>query len=136
MTFFSEPKMKRSVVVFENGTHGPMEGRTSYSAVLEMKEDPVIQCIKARAGNFTSTPDRAQESLQVVRYYPGQTYYPHWDFFPHESMMANPYDVEVGPRSTTFLVYLNDEKDGLKGGETDFPRLDFEVDPKKNSART
>ena len=126
--------MKPSEVMFKNGSHGPAQGRTSYSAFLNVTDNPVIHCLVERAANVTHTPPDSREALQVVRYYPGQSYDPHYDYSPRESMMNNPYALAVGPRSATFLVYLNDEKDGLNGGETEFSKLKLDVVPKKNSA--
>jgi len=89
----------------------------------------VIQCIDERASKFSGIPTEDCESLQVVWYTQGQKYEPHHDFFPRDFL--NDFWGQKGQRYVTILAYMND---GMDGGSTNFPVLNLEVKPKKNSA--
>ena len=74
---------------------------------------------------FVGYPEEALETLQAVRYAPGQQYKPHHDYYNScETWQA-------GNRHYTFLIYLNAVE---AGGETAFPRLNLTVMPHAYSA--
>ncbi len=85
--------------------------RTSDAAGFPIvSEWPAIHAINRRLARASGTSVAQGETLQVLRYRPGQQYRPHLDAVPG---LAN-------QRSLTLLVYLNDDFDG---GETRFTRL-------------
>jgi len=122
------PLMRRSLVADVNTTS---DVRTSSSAFLGRDpKDPVTYCIEHRAGNITGIDMDSSESLQVVRYEPGQFYKPHHDYTPRESLLGN-YWGQKGQRYATLLLYMND---GMEGGSTRFPKLGIAIKPQKNAA--
>lgn len=75
-----------------------------------VSEWPAIHAINRRLAAVSGTAVEQGETLQVLRYRPGQQYRPHLDAVPG---LTN-------QRSLTLLVYLNDD---YQGGETHFTRL-------------
>lgn len=76
----------------------------SFALVLE---SPAVHALNRRIAAATGTAVAQGESLQVLRYRPGQEYRPHFDAVPGEA----------NQRILTMLVYLNE---GYDGGETLF----------------
>lgn len=79
-----------------------------------VSEWPAVHALGRRLAAASGTEARQAETLQVLRYGPGQQYRPHLDAIPG---LAN-------QRVLTFLVYLNDD---YAGGETVFPELGIAV---------
>jgi prolyl 4-hydroxylase len=75
-----------------------------------VSEWPAIHAINRRLAAASGATVEQGETLQVLRYRPGQQYRAHLDAVPG---LAN-------QRSLTLLVYLNDD---YQGGETHFTRL-------------
>lgn len=93
--------------------------RTSYSASLKDRNEPVFEAIYQRVADLLQVPLNHIENLQCVRYGVGQQFKPHFDSGP------------TNYRLHTLLVYLNDD---FTGGETFFPELNRSVWPKQGSA--
>ena len=110
----AEPLLEPNVVVDpRSGQLVPHPIRTSHGAAFPLiDENPAIHALNRRIAAATASDVRAGETLQVLRYAPGQEYRPHLDALPGVAPAQQ--------RAMTFLVYLNDDFDG---GETDFPRL-------------
>ena len=72
--------------------------------------------------NVTGIPRNNQEDFQLLKYDVGQFYTSHTDYIPFRA---------DGPRIATFFIYLNNV---TSGGETAFPKLGFNVTPKKGKA--
>ncbi len=90
--------------------------RTSFSAFLTDRDDPVLRSIYQKTSDLLSVPAECIENLQIVRYAEGQEFKVHFD-----SNKGN-------ARVHTLLVYLND---AFEGGETYFPEIDLKVKPRK-----
>ena len=69
------------------------------------------------------------EDLTVTHYNVGGFYRRHHDYILEESMPKSWKN--CGPRTFTFLVYLNDVEEG---GETWFPKLGVKISPKPGKA--
>lgn len=110
----AEPLLEPNVVVDpRSGQLVPHPIRTSHGAAFPLiDENPAVHALNRRIAAATASDVRAGETLQVLRYAPGQEYRPHLDALPGVAPAQQ--------RAMTFLVYLNDDFDG---GETDFPRL-------------
>lgn len=120
----AEPLLKRSTVVgtdISNSVESP--DRTSETCFLN-DDLPIVNKIKARINKYSKMPIENIESLQVLRYTPGQQYKPHYDYFITDDQTA-PQRVE------TFLIYLNDVE---AGGETEFPELGIKIKPQTGLA--
>ncbi len=93
--------------------------------------DLVIQVAHARIAAAIDQPVVNQEPTNILHYTPGQEYRPHYDFIdPGVAHFARELQT-VGQRTTTFLIYLNDD---YEGGATTFPRLDWSFKGKTGDA--
>jgi len=79
------------------------------------------------ATNITGLPFSNTEYVQMVRYQPGGAYTRHMDTSHHFSRTF------AGHRIYTLLVYLTDVHP-WQGGQTSFPKLGIEVQPRKGKA--
>lgn len=104
------------------------QARTSTNAWCNedlCSQHPVVQSIQARMEALTGIPIRNAESLQLLRYEPGQFYRTHHDYVGYEKKRKQ------GVRILTIFLYLNDVE---QGGHTDFPSLGLSVEPKVGRA--
>lgn len=102
-------------------------GRTSTNAWCtdECYEDPIAKSLMARIEEITGIPETNSENLQLLRYGNDQFYQVHNDYIPYN--LERP----CGVRVLTFYMYLNDVEEG---GETNFPRVNLTVTPKRGRA--
>lgn len=121
----AQNKFERSPVVTGTTTN-TSPARTSYTHFFNKSQDDIIKAIEHKASQYVKRPVEKLESLQIVRYLPGQEFKAHYDWF-------QPQFVEINnvQREFTIFVYLNDVEEG---GETAFPYLDVEFKPKKGDA--
>lgn len=77
-------------------------------------EWPAVHALNRRLATASDTDVAQGETLQILRYAPGQEYRVHLDAIPGL----------VNQRVLTFLVYLND---GYQGGETEFTEAGLSV---------
>lgn len=93
--------------------------------------DLVIQLAHARIATAIGVPVMHQEPTNILHYAPGQEYKPHFDFIdPGVAHFARELQ-QLGQRTVTFLIYLNDD---YEGGATTFPRLDWSFKGKAGDA--
>jgi prolyl 4-hydroxylase len=121
--------LKRSTVA----DYEESEVRTSSSAFLAKSADAVLECIEKRASYITGLPIENIEGLQVVKYVHGQYYKEHHDFFDPAFDGENGQLSRGGQRLVTIFVYLNTVAPE-HGGQTYFPEIDLQFQPKKNHA--
>mmetsp|Transcript_6091 Transcript_6091/g.14766 ORF Transcript_6091/g.14766 Transcript_6091/m.14766 type:complete len:507 (-) Transcript_6091:905-2425(-) len=89
---------------------------------LECAQDETVVAVNNRISNMTELPVVNSESLQLLRYDPGQFYTLHHDYIDTE------LERQQGVRMITVFLYLNDVE---AGGGTNFPGLDITVMPKR-----
>jgi len=102
------------------------EYRTSYSGDVD-PHDPFVKKIGRRIDDLLGIDPSWGETIQGQRYLPGQQFQAHVDWFPGD---AKGWETEIergGQRSITAMAYLNSVEEG---GNTDFPRLGFGVEPR------
>lgn len=92
--------------------------RTSSTCCLGVLDDPFIQEIDDRICQYLGIDPAYGEVIQGQHYEIGQEFKAHTDYF-EESDMAS-HGGELGQRTFTFMIYLNDVEEG---GETVFPNL-------------
>jgi prolyl 4-hydroxylase len=85
------------------------------------QEVPAVHALNRRIAAATGTDAKQGESLQVLRYRPGQEYKPHFDALAGEP----------NQRVLTVLVYLTDD---YEGGETLFLRTGLRFKGRKGDA--
>jgi prolyl 4-hydroxylase len=119
----AEPWLAPSVVI------DPQTGRQHLNPVRTSDgmsfalflEGPAVHALNRRIAAATGTEVAQGESLQVLRYRPGQEYKPHFDAVPGEA----------NQRILTMLVYLNH---GYEGGETVFLKTGLSFKGNKGDA--
>jgi prolyl 4-hydroxylase len=110
----SEPCFEPSVVVTHDGREMLDPIRTSEGSTMHwLIEDPATHAFNRRIAALTGTHTAQGESLQILRYRPGQQYRRHFDWLG-----------PVNRRMFTALLYLNQ---GYEGGETEFSKAGFRV---------
>lgn len=116
-------RFKRSPTVCDEPGGCVINERTSSSA--DVPPTPMTEALQARGKLFANLP--TAETIQVVRYEPGQEYKPHLDAF--DSSEGGEHAVaqyEGRQREATILIYLSAPE---AGGETIFPELNLRVPP-------
>lgn len=119
----AEPWLQPSVVIDpRTGLQLRNPVRTSDSMSFGVYlEGPAVHALNRRMAAATGTDAAQGESLQVLRYRPGQEYKPHLDAVAGEA----------NQRILTLLVYLNH---GYAGGETAFLRTGLSFKGRKGDA--
>ena len=126
----SEYIMKTAKKLFKPSMVGDSEGglneniRKSYTAWLS-RDDEVVKKIILKACEITNMDFENVEELQVVKYYKNGFYKSHCDSYTSRKYENKNF------RIFTFLIYLNDD---YTGGKTNFPKINFTAQPKKNRA--
>ena len=114
---------ERSPTVCEKSEGCVVAERTSSSAAVG--SSPTTEALQARGKVLSRLP--MAETLQVVRYEPGQEYKPHLDAFDGSEGGRNATGLYGGrQREATILIYLDGPEEG---GETVFPELGLKVAP-------
>tara|TARA_B100001123_G_C15339880_1_gene1034384 strand:+ start:979 stop:1764 length:786 start_codon:yes stop_codon:yes gene_type:complete len=126
----SKPLIERSSVLDKDN---PIDtNRTSSNTFLKINDN--IKIIDKRINNLLGIPIEFYEDLQVVNYKPGQLYKAHYDACGKNDDYCKEVFDKLGKnnnRYATFIIYLNDN---MTGGETEFPKKNIEVKPKKGKA--
>lgn len=103
-------------------------GRTSSNAWCTggCETDEDVERVTKRIVEITQVPYENYEQFQLLQYELGQKYNVHHDMSPKNDNKAT-----GGVRILTFFLYLSDVEEG---GETDFPKMNVNVTPKKGKA--
>lgn len=121
---------RRSMVVATQGGESVVDNRSSQTAHLGIGQDEVVRTIEARIAETVHWPILKAESIQVIKYEPGQEYKPHYDFF--EKSEENAYlSTPNFQRTGTMILYLQEPK---AGGSTSFPRLNLTIPARQGQA--
>jgi prolyl 4-hydroxylase len=105
-------------------------GRSNDLAWLPHDHDEVTIAVAERVSALVELPVDHAESMQVIRYRPGQEYRHHFDAYNLASERGRRCCARGGQRLVTTLIYLSEVEEG---GETGFPRLGLEVEPRKRT---
>ncbi len=126
----SSAKLERSTVVaVTDGASAVDSSRTSSGTYFDLGAHKVIGRIENRLATLVDWPFNKGESVQVMRYEPGEKYSPHYDYFdPKDPGSAR--HTQNGQRVATLIMYLSDVEEG---GSTGFPDIGLHVIPKKGS---
>ena len=119
----AKPKLKKSGLVSSNRHDDKV--RNSQTAWVS-KDDPKIKEIIQRILQIKGLefPIENCESLQVVKYEPGQYYKPHQDSCCKFTSACWKHNRRGGHRIRTVILGLNE---GYEGGTTSFPNLDVKL---------
>lgn len=108
---------------------GDVGARTSYSGDLD-PDHPFTRTLEQRIDRLLGLPRQTGEVMEGQRYAAGQEFKTHIDWFPPGSPGWEREKDRGGQRAITAMVYLNAVEDG---GETDFPRLDIAITPRRGT---
>lgn len=100
--------------------------RTANNTWLFEKTD-LTDKIKNIVLEKTNLPIENQEKIHIVKYNVGGEYKEHHDFFHPNTDYFESQIQRGGQRIYSCLFYLNDN---FLGGETDFPKIEYKVNPK------
>lgn len=101
--------------------------RTSETCDLD-PADPVVAEVDRRIGELLGLPLANAEPLQGQRYAPGQEFKPHTDTFEPGGYDYYVHTADMGQRTWTAMVYLNEPEDG---GATRFKTIGKTVQPEQ-----
>ena len=106
--------------------------RTSSTSMLYPFMSDVVSETNRRMANTLGISANYAESLQGQVYSTGQEYKPHTDFLTPAYMQELKRNLELsGPRTWTFMVYLNKPR---KGGRTEFTEINEQIEPQTGRA--
>jgi len=123
-------KLKRSEVMNDEGGKKVDDRRTSEHCWISTHRDKTTKRVAKAISAAVNLPLQNAESFQLVHYGIDQEYQPHYDTFDSSNLAGKEALKKGGQRLTTALLYLNDV---ATGGNTIFPKLSFEVPPKRGS---
>jgi prolyl 4-hydroxylase len=128
----ARPRLQASTVVDPQTGQDVVAGyRNSRGMFFRPGETDFIARLDRRFSEVMNLPVENGEGLQVLCYGPGGATSPHFDFVAPTNA-ANQASVErSGQRVSTLLAYLTDVEEG---GETDFPRAGWTVQPARGNA--
>tara|TARA_Y100001938_G_C8031070_1_gene400663 strand:+ start:185 stop:784 length:600 start_codon:yes stop_codon:yes gene_type:complete len=104
--------------------------RTSSNTFAYYGNNKAVDEVAHLVCDFIQYPVENFEGMQIVHYNPGEYYKTHHDYFEKNT---DHYESEIargGQRTWTAFLYLNDVS---KGGETNFPYVNFTVKPKRGT---
>jgi len=116
---------------YENQGKTDLSHRKSKQTFLNDNVDPLIKSITEKCSSILNLPSKNAEQLQVVKYDKNDFFNEHYDALCDDDETNTNDDNCSNDRYATILVYLND---GFIGGETEFPKLNISVIPKKGDA--
>jgi len=102
--------------------------RTSSTCYLAREDLPDLL---RKVSMLTGKPVEHCELPQVGRYFPTQQYLQHYDAFDLATEDGRRFAANGGQRTITVLIYLNDV---MRGGQTRFPALNLDVQPRRGTA--
>lgn len=100
--------------------------RTSTNNWIPEGTNTVADKIQQRISVLTACSIKRMESLNIINYDVAQEYRSHFDYFDDVASLPEGFQ-KGGQRVGTFIVYLNDVK---QGGFTRFPNLGLTVTPR------
>jgi prolyl 4-hydroxylase len=127
----SSANMVSSRVLTDSGLQ-TSAGRTSSGYFLkEYRDHETVSRVEKRIAEWTGIPIENGEAMHVLNYAIGQEYKAHHDYFQFDKPGREKAQNRGGQRIATVLMYLADV---IEGGETAFPKVNINVEPKKGDA--
>lgn len=106
--------------------------RTSQTCDLGLlQQHGLVQEIDRRICEYMGMEPQRSETIQGQYYQVGQQFKAHTDYFEPNTAEYEKFAGELGQRTWTFMIYLNDVD---AGGETNFPELSLEFKPSVGKA--
>ncbi|MEM6625411.1 MAG: 2OG-Fe(II) oxygenase [Pseudomonadota bacterium] len=124
----SETSLARSTTVAESKIDPT---RTSETSQVGTMDNDLVKQADAAISKALGVSLNFSEPIQAQKYSPGQEYKAHYDYFYPGSADYDSYGKDMGQRTWTFMIYLNE---GCEGGGTRFRKLDKTFQPKTGRA--
>ncbi|MCK5896401.1 MAG: 2OG-Fe(II) oxygenase [Cocleimonas sp.] len=105
--------------------------RTSQTCDLSHHADYFVKDLNRRIADYLGYEEERSEGIQGQFYQIGNQFKTHSDFFEPNTAEYQQFASEMGQRTWTFMIYLNDVP---KGGQTEFTELGITFTPKKGQA--
>ena len=105
--------------------------RTSTTCELSRISADVVRKVDEKIARTLGIQLSYSESIQAQRYEVGQQFKQHTDYFEPGTSEYDTYAKNLGNRTWTFMVYLNDV---ARGGGTKFFAIDHTIQPRKGMA--
>lgn len=103
--------------------------RTSRTCDLAQLQNPFVKEVDDRICKIMGIHSSYSEAIQGQYYEVGEEFKAHTDYF--EAHELQEHGAEMGQRTFTVMIYLNDTK---KGGHTKFVNIDSQFEPKTGTA--
>ena len=117
-----DARLGPSILFHDSGGAGARTSSTHYFAPGDQLSDK----LRGKVCDLLGIVPEHAEPTQGQRYLPGQEYRHHFDFFRENREHWQTERLRGGQRTWTAMIYLDAVE---SGGSTDFPRLDFSIDP-------
>jgi len=104
--------------------------RTSSTHFFNMNYS-LVEYVNNKICNIMKISKNKCEKLQGQKYVIGEEFKEHLDYFSKDKEYNHLHLINGGQRTWTFMIYLNDVKEG---GETEFTQIDITIKPKKGMA--
>ena len=124
----TDSQLSPSEVSHNNGDYAY---RTSQTCHLVNTQHPLVDKVNEKIARTLGIQARYAEPIQAQRYAVGQEFKEHHDYFAPNTDIYERYAKDLGQRTWTFVVYLNDV---VAGGATHFPIIETAVKPKQGCA--
>jgi prolyl 4-hydroxylase len=105
--------------------------RTSRTGDLDVKKSKAAAKLESKISRTLGIRTAWSETCQGQKYIVGQEFKPHTDYFEPGTLEFQNFAGDLGQRTWTFTVYLNNCE---QGGATDFPLIGQRFYPKQGQA--
>jgi prolyl 4-hydroxylase len=136
-SFLSDEECDRIIKLSSNNlrpstvTTGIVTYRTSRTCDIFNLNDPYVDELEEKIANALGIRKSYSEKMQVHHYEVGQFFKEHVDYFGSNSDTYVKHTKDLGQRTWTFMIYLNDD---MTGGGTKMFAIDRIFTPKKGMA--
>ncbi len=120
--------LRPSEVTYYNGDD---DYRTSKSCFLNEQNDPLVYQLEEKISQTLGIQKSYSEPIQAQKYDVGEEFKQHTDYFEPGTREYEQFAGQMGQRTWTFLIYLNQTK---KGGATRFVHLQQDFFPQTGKA--
>lgn len=124
----TESRLRPSLVTHDNGDKA---FRTSMTCHLRESDDDFVRYVDEKISRTLGVRLPYSEAIQAQHYAVGQEFKAHHDYFAPDMDVYRDFTAEMGQRTWTFMVYLNDTE---QGGGTHFLYPDHVFFPKQGQA--
>ena len=132
MVALTNSNLRKSTITTPKNAAGYDDSfRTSETCFLDQVKDDFVSEIDTRIARGLGISTKWSEPIQAQKYSVGQEFKAHTDYFEPGSDEYSRFCSQMGQRTWTFMIYLNE---GCEGGHTKFKHLNNAFAPTKGMA--